>query len=179
MKKYIQILSLAIVAVSFASCLKDKNFDERRTGHDLTGVPKVIELAIAFNPANGRVVGLAFEDQVINQEVLTVRLAAESPATEDIKVTIDTTGAQAFINAFTPAVSKLPDAFYTMPSTGYVVTIPKGSREASIVIKTNAIQYNPSTTYGLYYTIKSVDKPGYVISGNFGSYFTRLGAKNA
>ncbi len=182
MKKYIQILSLAMVAFSFASCLKDKNFDERRTGHDLTGVPKVIELAIAYSPANGRTVGLAYVDNLVNAEVLTVRLAAENPAPEDINVTIDTTGAQSFINDFNTAngstIVKLPNSFYTMPSTGYVVTIPKGKREASIVIKTNAIQYNTSTTYALFYTIKSVDKPGYIISQNFGKYFTRLGAKN-
>ena len=182
MKKYIKYLSVGLLLVSLASCLKDKGFDEAKTGHDLTDVTKVIELAIANSPANGRTVGLAYKDTLVEAAVLTVRLAAKDPAPEDIKVTVDTTGEQTYIDTFnvknSKTIQRLPNSFYTLPATGLVITIPKGQREASLVIKTNAIIYNTSTTYAKYFAIKSVDKAGYIISQNFGSYFTQLGAKN-
>ncbi|MCY7292939.1 MAG: DUF1735 domain-containing protein, partial [Ferruginibacter sp.] len=88
---------------------------------------------------------------------------------------------QAYINAYnitnSLSIEKLPNSFYTFPN-GLVVTIPKGSREASLLIRTNAIQFNTSTTYALYFKIGAIDKPGYVASGNFGTYFTQTGAKN-
>ena len=181
MKKYFKIISFMSLVVFLSSCLKDKNYDEGRTGNDLSQAGKIIELAIANNPANGRTVGLAFIDQVITPEFVTVRLAANDVAQEDIKVTLDTTGARAFIDTFNAkfslAIEKLPNAFFTFPN-GLVVTIPKGEREATLKIKTNAIQFNTSTTYALWFKIVSIDKPGYIISGNYGSYFTQVGAKN-
>ncbi len=181
MKKYFKIIAFAGLALSLNSCLKDKNYDEGKTGLDLSGASKVIELAQAFSPANGRTVGLAYVDQTINAEFATVRLAATNPAEEDIRVTLDTTGTYAFIQAYNIAnslnIEKLPNSFYTFPN-GLTVTIPKGSREASFKIRTNAIAYNTSTTYALLFKIASVANAGYVISGNFGQYFTQVGAKN-
>jgi hypothetical protein len=181
MKKYFKILAFPSLIIFLGSCLKDKNFDEGRTGLDVSKAEKIIELAQAFDGAHGRTVGLAYVDQIVNPEFLTVRLAANEPASEDIKVTIDTAGTQAYITAYNTAnglaVEKLPNSFYTVPN-GLVITIPKGSREASLKIRTNAIQYNTSTTYALYFSIASVDKPGYVVSGNFNKYFTQVSAKN-
>ena len=181
MKKYFKFLALPALVVFLGSCLKDKNYDEGRTGLDLSNVSKVIELAQQFNGATGRTVGLAYVDQVITSEFVTVRLSAKDPAPEDIKVTLDTTGTQAFIDAYniknSTSVEKLPNSFYTF-TDGLVVTIPKGAREASVRVRTNAIQYNTSTTYALFFKIVSVDKPGYVISGSNRQYFTQVSAKN-
>ena len=181
MKNILKYALVAFVTLGLGSCLKDKDFDNDKVGLNLEDAPKVIELAQALNNANGRTVGLAYVDQFVTPEFITVRLASKDPATEDIKVTLDTTGTQAFITAYNTAngtsIEKLPNSFYTLPD-GLVVTIPKGAREASFKIRTNAIQFNTSITYALYFTILSVDKPGYVISGNFNKYFTQVGAKN-
>ncbi len=178
MKKYIQILSLAIVAVSFASCLKDKNFDERKTGHDLTGVPKVIEVGVAYSTANSQTIGLNFVDVTVDVAIVTVRLAANDPATEDITVTLDTVGTQArAVLENDSNFNRLPRLF-TYPAGGLSIIIPKGKREANLIIKTNASKFDPSSSYGILFTLKAVDKPGYVLSGNFNQYYTVLGAKN-
>jgi hypothetical protein len=181
MKKYFKIVALAALVVTLGSCLKDKKYDEGLTGLNLANAPKVIELAQAYSSARGRTVGLAYVDQTINAEFVTVRLAATNPAAEDIKVTLDTTGAYAYIQAYNAtnslAIEKLPNSFFTFPN-GLTVTIPAGSREGSLLIRTNAIAYNTSTTYALFFKIASVANAGYVASGNFNEYFTQVGAKN-
>ena len=188
MKNILKVILVAFLGFGLSSCLKDVEYDNDMVGLNLDDAAKVIELAQASVSANERTVGLPYVDESVTTQVLTVRLASKEPASEDIKVTIDTVGGQSYINAYNAAynvanpqnninIQKLPNSFFTFLD-GFVVTIPKGGREASIRIRTNAIQYNTSTTYALYFKIASVDKPGYIISGNFGQYLTKLSAKN-
>ena len=181
MKNIIKYALVALVSLGLSSCLKDEQFDNDVVGLDLSDAPKVIELAQKSSSANQRTVGLAYIDQIVTPEFVTVRLASADVAKEDIKVTLDTTGAKQFIDTFNVrnslAIEKLPNAFFTFPE-GLVVTILKGQKEASLKIRTNAIQFNTSTTYALWFKIVAIDKPGYIISQNFGSYFTQVGAKN-
>lgn len=182
MKKFIKLILAASLVVGFSSCLKDKNYDEDKTGHNLDGVPKIIELAVEFEPGHDKALAVDFKDATIPVTFVTVRLAATEPATEDISVTLDTTFTKAQLDTFNvhngAAVIKLPQAFYTIPG-GLTVIIPKGSREVKVNILTNPINYDPSTTYGLAFKLKSVNTPGYTLSKNYGEWITTIGAKNS
>jgi hypothetical protein len=176
MNKFIKLAFSTAFVVGLASCLKDKNYDDNVTGHNLSGVPKIIEIGYINEPVHSKTVGLDFEDLAIEPTAVFVRLAAGEVAQEDITVTIDTTGAAAKIIA--AGYTVLPASFYTYSVPSLKITIPKGAREAAIKIKTNAIQFDPSTVYGLYFKIASVDKTGYNISGNYVDFMTLFGAKN-
>ncbi|MCP9753309.1 DUF1735 domain-containing protein [Ferruginibacter sp. HRS2-29] len=182
MNKYFKTLLAAAVVVSFTSCLKDKEFDDHVYGHTGIESGKIIELGVYNSLAHEGGAAADFVDASIQLSVVNVRLASKEPATEDITVTLDTAGTAAFIEDYNDAndksVVKLPNSFFTLPATGFKVTIPKGEREVSFKITTNAINFDPSTTYGLYFKLASVDKSGYTLSTNFGSYFTTIGAKN-
>lgn len=183
MNKFIKVLFAAGFVLSLGSCLKDKKYDDGIIGHDIdgAGVPKVIELGIINSPAHNRSVAVDFADAIVEVPFLTVRLAALEVASEDITVTIDTSSTAALLAAYNTANGKsavrLPTSLFTYVGSLKVVIL-KGTRETVLKIKTNAINFDPSTTYGLGFKIGSVDKPGYIISENFGSYVTTIGAKN-
>ncbi len=178
MKKILKFALVAIVGLSLSSCLKDEEFDKDAVGLDLSDAPKVIELAFASSQASSQTIGLDFVDATVDVAIVTVRLAAKDPATEDITVTLDTTGTFArTVAEGDSSFNRLP-RLYTQPSTGFNVTIPKGQREAKLVVKTNSSKFDPSSTYGIFFKLKSVNNPGYVLSGNFNQFYTVLGAKN-
>jgi hypothetical protein len=181
MNKFIKLLFVTAFVVSIGSCLKDKNYDNHITGHNLDGASKVIELGIINSPAHDLSVAVDFKDASITVTFLTVRLAANEVAPEDITVTIDTTGTNGKLSAYNTATGKsivrLPNSFYTFDG-GLSVVIPKGAREGYLKIKTNAFAFDPSTTYGLAFKIGSINKTGYIASQNFGEYITTIGAKN-
>lgn len=185
MKKYIKLFFAVTLVTALSSCLKDKEYDNNVIGHNVdgVGVPKVIELAIASSPSHDKSLAIDFVDKPVTLDFLTVRLAAAEVAAEDITVTIDTTGALAAFTAYNAANGKnivpLPKAFFTIVGGSLNVVIKKGTRESNLQITTNAKDFDPSTTYGLVFKITKVDKSGYNISGNFGSWMTFIGAKNS
>lgn len=182
MYKYLKVLFALTIVIGLVSCLKDKNYDDRITGHDLSGAGKIIELGIINSSVHDRSIAADFKDTTMVITFLTVRLAANEVASEDIAVTIDTSGTRAQLQAYNTATGKsvvpFPTSKYTIEGNSLVVVIPKGSREGYLKIKTNPINFDPSSTYGIGFKIASVDKPGYSISGNFGSFITTIGAKN-
>jgi len=181
MTKYLKLLFAAAIVVGFSSCLKDKEFEDHTYGH--TGVEggKIIELGFLNSQAHIDNKAVDFEDRELNLKYVTVRLAAKDPAPEDIVVTLDTTGTNAKLDAYNDANDKnyerFPNSFYSFPN-GLKVTIKKGEREGYLMVKTNAIAFDPSSTYGLAFFIANVDKPGYTVSGNFDEFITTIGAKN-
>jgi hypothetical protein len=176
MNKLIKFLFAAVAIFSLASCLKDKNYDDNITGHDLSDVSKIIELGVIAEPGHARSLAFDLTDAQLNPVLFYVRLASGQPATEDITITLDTTGAYSKVAA--AGATLFPASFYTHDVPSFKIVIPKGSTETAVRIKTNAIQFNPAATYALYFKIASVDKPGYVISQNFGEYITKMSAKN-
>ncbi len=182
MNKFIKALFAIVFLAGLASCLKDTNYDDNITGNNLSAVPKIIELATLVNPPyHDQALSYDFKDEDITVTVVTVRLAAADPAAEDITVTIDTSHTDALLTAYNNAkgqnVVKMPDAIVTYVG-GLTVVIPKGARSANLEIITNTSEFDPSSTYGFGFTIGSIDKAGYVVSGNFGEYVTTIGAKN-
>lgn len=180
MNKFIKTLFAAVAIFSLASCLKDDKFDDNITGHDLSDVPKIIEIGFINEPVHEKSTALDFVNTPVDATLFFVRLAANEVATEDITVTLDSTGAYSKIVAAHPTYKVLPGAFYTYGVPTFKVVIPKGERQsAPFKITTNASRFDPSTTYALYFKIVSVDKPGYIISGNFGEFISILSAKNS
>jgi hypothetical protein len=179
MNKINKLIALsALVFLSLTSCLKDKDYDDTKVGLDLSNAPKIIELGFSSSQSKSQVIGLDFVDATINVEIVNVRLAATDPAPEDIVVQLDTTGTEAKVQSLGDSnFNRLP-SLYTL-TTGLAVTIPKGKREATLVVKTNASKFNPSAKYGINFKLKSVSGSGYTLSNNFNTFYTVLGAKNS
>ena len=182
MNKIFKYILPVLMLGALSSCLKDKNCDDHVTGHNVNDVIKVSELGVACSPEHNRTIGVDFVDVDTSTIFLTVRLASAEPATEDIIVTIDTTGSQAMIDAYNDEndaeIELLTPDLFTFKGTGLKVTIPKGQNEGHVSINFNPTDFDPSYTYALGFKIKSVDKSGYAISQNFGKYLTLIGAKN-
>lgn len=180
MKTLVNILGVAATAVTLTSCLKDKPVNELEYGMANYDKQTIVELP---SPPNHEVtVALDYVDQAKVVDIVTVGIAADKALSEDLQVVLDTTGTTAAINAYNlangTAVVKFPNNFYTYAGSGLNVTMSSGSRLATVQANMNAILFDPSTLYALQYTIKSVDKSGYTISGNFGKLMVFIGAKN-
>lgn len=158
MKRYINlygVLSLAIL-LGFTSCLNDDNIDDQEYGLINLNAKKIIEIPSSASHEKSLTL---LPNGTIDVTLGEVRLAAENPSSEDIVITLSTdpTG------IFTEDEAIFPLDQIEVPAT---VTIPKGERSVPLVVKVNTdyLQGNPQ-----YFpvTIKSVDKSGYTISGNF------------
>ena len=178
MNKFLKFAAAGSLVLGLTSCLKDKGFDDNTTGHDLSDAPKVVELAYANEVGHSKAYAFDFEDVAITQTVVNIRLAAAAPAGTAVTVKLDTTGAYARLQAFNPDVVLLPTSFYTMDNANLTYTIAAGQVEVPVRINTNAIQFDPSTTYGLFFKLSSVDQSGYNLSGNYDYYIATFGAKN-
>jgi hypothetical protein len=175
MKKYFKFLTLAAVVVSMSSCLKDDSSEDGTTGLNVDN-QVFVQLSGASQAGRSNSVALAFEDVTVTPIFVTARFLSVNPAPEDIVITLDTTGQAAVL--LPTGIVKLPNSFYTLPAGGLTITIPKGSNEGTLKITTNAIQFDPSTTYGLAFKIASVSPAKYAVAANYNTYYTTIGAKN-
>jgi Domain of unknown function (DUF1735) len=171
------------LTLSLASCLKDKDYDSDKVGLDLSDAPKVVDLTLSSNStAKSQVLGINAVNQVVDVPIATVRLAAAEVASEDITVTIDTTSSSSIISSYNTTnstnVLKMPNAFHSFPN-GMKVVIAKGTREAKIMIKTNANDLGLVNSYGIGFKIASISNAGYTISSNFNSFLGVVAVKNA
>lgn len=162
MKRFQTIYVLAFLALGLTSCLEDENIEEQKYGIINLDANKIIEI-----PSATKNFSLLIENKATTLEAINVHLAANDVAAEDIKVTL----------ALDPA-STYPASKYTLPE-GLVVTIPKGSRDGVLKVNMNPQDLDPSTPYTLIYSIASVDKPGYIISGNYAKRTVKVAARNA
>lgn len=174
MRKYLKTIAFFGLAAALSSCLKDKPFDDAETGLNIANSSKLIQLGGANAPGRSETVGLSFDDKVVTPIVVRARLLTETPAPTDIVITLDTTGQSV---QFPAGVVKLPNSFYTLPK-GLTITIPAGQNEGTLEIRTNSIQFDPSTTYGLAFKIGNISPGGYAIAQNFNTFYTLLSAKN-
>ena len=177
MRTFTKIFTSLLICTGLVSCLKDAKIEDQDYGMINLNANMIVEVR-----SSSLSLALPFEDIVRDVTLINLNLAAEAPASEDLVVTLSLAQNQSMINAFNTAngtnIVALPPNLYTLPSTGLVVTIPKGSRSVPFIIKMNTSKIDPSTTYGIGFTIASIDKTGYVISGNFGKSLIRISAKN-
>jgi len=99
-----------------------------------------------------------------------VRLAAENPAAEDIVVSLTSSQSSEILSGETI----FPLDQIVIPTT---VTIPKGERSVPLTVSVNS-DYCADDPQYVAVSISSVDKDGYIISGNFGYVALSLKIKN-
>ena len=181
--KYSKLLFVLVMIAGFGitGCLKDKDYDSGRIQSTRpNGDQKVVEIQLTATDASNFLLR-AFDasNADTTMDFVPVVLNSATPASEDINVTLvlnptlvadyNTVNGT---NYLVPATNK-----YTILNQGLVVTIPKGSRVGYLQIK-----FKPSdflgNSYALGFTIASVDKQGYLISGNLHDGIAAIAIKN-
>jgi hypothetical protein len=176
MKKITKILSFAALTLSLSSCLKDKGYDNFTYGlnqeaAESTKVINMLPVSGTNFVTTARTVSRASAAGTTPTTItLSIHLSAKEVASENIGVTIASDAARlATYNATLAPASQyvlVPDANYTIANGG-VTTIPAGGRDATI-----SVTYTPNNLsatngrFAIVVSIKSIDKSGYVISGN-------------
>ncbi len=188
MKIYI-IKSLATLSLFsgfvLTGCLKDKDYDERTIQSNHGDSPKVIEIGLtgtSYRNFAAKSLEASANDTTI--VLFPVQLASNEPAQEDINVTITKSDAavtaynatQASTTGFVPYVAA-PSANTTIVNANGIVTIPKGSYSGLLSIRIKSNNFI-GANYAIGFTISSVDKPGYVISGNLQNAVVGIAVKN-
>lgn len=178
-------LSIPTLFIGFtiSGCLKDKNYNngsiqsvhnngrtnERIIEVQLTATGISNFLFTSFDASNN--------DTTIN--LVPIVLAGKDVASEDINVTL-TSKPQLiddYNNANSTAYTIPAAAMYTVINQNNVVTIPKGSRVGYLKIKFKTSDF-VGQDWAFGYTISSIDKPGYTISGNLKEGIFAFGIKN-
>lgn len=180
MKKFSKLFAWAILAASLTSCLNDEEVEDQVYGMIDLNANKIIEIM----PVTPILLPYSQQEQVV--DFVTVNLAAEQVAQEDITVQLGIDNSLEIIDnynrnvkaAASPTVIQYPSNLYSFVGSGLKVTIPKGSRSATVQIRMKSSDLNADNTYGVGFRILSVDKPGYVISGNFADRVAIIGAQN-
>ncbi|HMT73205.1 MAG TPA: DUF1735 domain-containing protein [Chitinophagaceae bacterium] len=186
MKKYLLSL-LGTSAIFLTSCLKDKNVEDQVYGLNGAEDARLVEIIApntAADPSSAghlNSVALDFENADLTLDVIEVRLTSKDLPKTDVAVTLSLANSATIINDYNTANStsyvQMATTLYQIPSL--TVTIPAGQRSAMLKLKTNAINYDPSTTYALGFTIGSISDASFGASGNFKNLLVTFGAKNA
>lgn len=151
-------MSALIVSVGLTSCLNDNKIDDQEYGLINLNAKKIIEIpADASHEISLTLLPEGLKEITIGE----VRLAAEEPAAEDIVVNLTTSKSAEIIGSGSPL---FPLSEIVVPAS---VTISKGQRSVPLTVKINTAKLLSDPQY-LAISITSVDKQGYVISGNFG-----------
>jgi len=180
----ISVLSsvLATLLITSTGCLKDQLSDDQETNPEISSSPSIIELPgpVRVNSSyrSSFTVGLAPKATDTTFNLVTVRLAADQPAPEDIQVELELV--PSLLDAYNDSTGSHLIVF---PTTGYkfapglTVTIPKGSREGYLQLTTipNSLV---GKEYGFGFRIKSVSNSKYLISGNYNAVVVSVGVRN-
>lgn len=163
------IISAIAISVGLTSCLNDDMVDSQKYGLINLNANKIIEI-----PSNAaHEISLTILPVGRTKEITLgeVRLAAENPASEDIVVNLTKDKSLEILGT---SVTLFPLDSIDIPAS---VTILKGQRSAPLVvtIKTAALQSEPQY---MAISISTVNKSGYVISGNFGSVKLNMKVKH-
>lgn len=174
--------ALATLLIAGTGCLKDELSDDQQTNPDISSSPSLIELPGPVRVNNSYrssfAIGLAPKSTDTTFNMVTVRLASDQPAPEDIQVELELV--PSLLDAYNDSTGS---NLSTFPTTGYkftpglTVTIPKGSREGYVQLTTipNSLV---GKEYGFGFRIKSVSNSKYLISGNYNSIVIAVGVRN-
>jgi hypothetical protein len=175
--RYLPVFAIFLLS----SCLKNTegydNYSEQ-SGR-INGENKIIEMRLtAENSSNFLLQSFdaISNDTIIN--IIPVQLATPFNATEDITVTL--TMKNTLIDDYNTAngttYEPAPTALYTIQNNSKVV-IKAGTRTGYLTAKIKPIDYL-GHEYAFGYEITSIDKPGYLISGNIKKGVYSIGIKN-
>jgi len=169
------------VLIIGTGCLKDKYADDGLAGFTINNSDKIVEIEgpVSGSPliASSNVINLPFSSVDTTINLVTVRVAADQPVSEDIQVVMDTLSQllTTYNDSLQTAVVVPPSSIYKLQSL--TATIPKGSKEGFIklTVKSSSLVGHE---YGFGFKIKSVSNPTYKISGNFNNQVVMIGVKN-
>jgi hypothetical protein len=167
MRKYSLLTLVGSAALFLSSCLKDKNIEDRVYGMEGISDVKLVE----FPHSPEEVLGLTFSANDTTFHLLTIRLNSDQPASQDIKVTLVPNNTLVTSAGYTVA----PSSIYTLDNL--TVTIPAGSREGHLTIKTKPSAIAQGA-YAFGFSIGSVSDPNVVISENYKNMLVVLTVKN-
>ena len=168
-------LFLSVLSLTFTSCLKDAAVDEGRIGITPNKGQRIAE--IAGSPTGFINVDVIGSPRDTTFTMVIVRLASETPAENDIQVTL--TSDHSLVTAYNAAHAT---NYQAAPTSAYqfsplAVTIPKGQREGTLTLK--AIPNNLfAAQYAFGFRITSVSDPSITISGNYGTQVVALTVRN-
>ena len=167
----------SVILTVGTGCLKDKGFEDHVYGINSPDTsPAGIGFPLAFNP---NVIGLELKGtQQTVAEIIVVNLLSGNPAPNDIKVNIvaNTTLVADYNTANGTSVVGLPTNLYNLSANPII--IPKGQNLGKIVLNIpNALTLDASKTYGLGFSISSVDA-GYTIASNMKNIVVLFNIKN-
>lgn len=172
---------LFLVGFAFSSCLKDKDYNNRLTQSVRNGGnQKIIEIQLTATSTDNFLF-TAFDavnhDTTIN--LIPVVLASPEVASEDINVTLVAKPSLVsdYNTANGTAYAVPPSSMFTILNPGNVVTIPRGQRVGYLKVKLKTSDFL-GQDWALGFAIASVDKPGYLISGNLNQGIFAFGIKN-
>ena len=176
--KLIKITILTLTCASFiffSGCLKDKDYEDGLRGIKVDKNAKFVEV---IGTADGlRLFGLNAGAADTSFGVVTVRLASNEPAASDIQVTLalDPTLVDEYNNANGTSYTVMPANLYSI--SNFTVTIPKGSREGNLMLKTvpNSLI---GSEYALGFKLTNVSDPSVKLSGNFNNQVAAIITKN-
>lgn len=165
---------LASTTAVLSSCLKDKDFEDRKYGMDGVSDIQLVEIA----EAPEIVYALDYVNVDTTFGLFTVHLNTAQPAAQDIQVTlvkndaiVDAYNADNGTHFVVP-----PSSVYSLPNN-LVVTIPKGSRDGQLAFKANPVQLS-AEEYALGFSIESTTGGSFTASKNYKDIFVYIGVKN-
>lgn len=182
MKLYSKITGLLAAAVFFAGCLKDKDYEDGKIQSLRSlGDQKVVSIGLTAASTDNHLV-LVFDNVDKDTSFELVPIQLPSRATEDVKVSVTLNPALiGDYNGLNGTVHDVaPDNIYTIlnpaDTSGYIVTIPKGSYTGYLSLKINPRSFL-GNDYAIGFQISKVPA-GYLISSNLGSGVAAVAIKN-
>lgn len=164
---------MLLTAATFASCTKEDGvFDSDSAG----GIVELSDLPARANSTVYSVSSKSFDVLAAAEFPVTVNYTGAAGAPQDITIqmAIDTNFVNTYNTAQNTKYDRLTADMYTVDS--YTLTIPKGSKTATFMIRLNTSAFNFDLSYALGITIKSASAG--TISGNYGTGIFRVAAKN-
>ncbi len=168
------ILFFTLLAAS--GCLKDEDVESGRIGVTPDRSSKLVEFQ---GPVDGLVttaLDAGAKDTTI--DAVTIRMASEHVAEQDIQVTLALNPAVIadYNQAHGTSLEPLPANLYSL--SGLTVTIPKGERLGYLKITAKPDNLS-GASYALGWSIASVSDPSVRISGNYGKQVIAIIVKNS
>lgn len=182
MKLYSKIFSLVASAVFFAGCLKDKDYDDGKIQSLRSqGDQKVVSIGLTATSTDNHLV-LVFDnvDKDTTLELVPIQLPSRAEQDVNVSVTLNPALIGSYNEANGTVHDVAPGNLYTIlnpaDSSGYVVTIPKGSYTGYLSIKLNPRSFL-GNDYAIGFQVAKVPA-GYLISSNLGSGIVAVAIKN-
>ncbi|NML22705.1 DUF1735 domain-containing protein [Pseudoflavitalea sp. G-6-1-2] len=174
--KFLTFCAAGLVMLGATGCLKDKAYDNHLENIKVDKNEKVVEVMGPITGGYGQVLNFSHGDTTVL--LVTVNLAADQVSSEDIKVTmaLDPKVITDYNARNGTSLTPLPGANFNIPT--FEMTIPKGSREATLKGKIINTSFLETGKYGIGLKIASTSAAGVKVSGNYGTQVIELRVKN-